>query len=282
MIGKISLVLSFLTLGASVYSFIIIYQKKSLTDEQLSKIEAYKKEIILTEDKTKVLNTEHSGRYSSERAKNQDLEVRKLEVDRELQNATFELENIRTEIDRIEEDNDVLSSKIEEAKLSILKVQKDTKNIVEQRSSFAVSIPLIEQNKKDVLSEIENIKINSESLKDKLANYAKVTESLKLHYDSVIQTLIKDRNERNWFEKGEYITIKTISIDLKNGLIGLPVGKEQGVFKDKLFAIYKLDKEICKLRITHSEINKSVASIIPLIGDPVKLMNLDEFALYHL
>ena len=62
----------------------------------------------------------------------------------------------------------------------------------------------------------------------------------------------------------------------------MPVGKEQGVFKDKLFAIYKLDKEICKLRITHSEINKSVASIIPLIGDPVKLMNLDEFALYHL
>ena len=42
---------------------------------------------------------------------------------------------------------------------------------MEQRSSFAVSIPLIEQNKKDVLSEIENIKINSESLKDKLANY---------------------------------------------------------------------------------------------------------------
>ena len=91
MIGKISLVLSFLTLGASVYSFIVIYQKKSLTDEQLSKIEAYKKEIILTEDKTKVLNTEHSGRYSSERAKNQDLEVRKLEVDRELQNATLNL-----------------------------------------------------------------------------------------------------------------------------------------------------------------------------------------------
>ena len=72
---------------------------------------------------------------------------------------------------------------------------------MEQRSSFAVSIPLIEQNKKDVLSEIENIKINSESLKDKLANYANVTESLKLHYDSVIQTLIKDRNERNWFER---------------------------------------------------------------------------------
>jgi len=48
-----------------------------------------------------VLNTEHSGRYSSERDKNQGREVRKLGVDRELQNATFELENIRTEIDRI-------------------------------------------------------------------------------------------------------------------------------------------------------------------------------------
>ena len=60
------------------------------------------------------------------------------------------------------------------------------------------------------------------------------------------------------------------------------MGQEDGVLKDKLFAIRSKGDEICKIKITHSELNQAVASIIPLFGKPVKLLELDEFDLYHL
>ena len=52
--------------------------------------------------------------------------------------------------------------------------------------------------------------------------------------------------------------------------------------KNKMFAIRSQGLGDCKVRITHSEINQAVASIIPLLGKPAKLLELNEFDLHHL
>ena len=54
------------------------------------------------------------------------------------------------------------------------------------------------------------------------------------------------RLSRNWLEAGEHIRLSSMEVDLNNGLIGLPVGQEDGVLKDKLFAIRSQGQEICK------------------------------------
>ncbi len=282
MIRKISFVFCFFSLCASSYAFFILIQKKSEIETQIEMMESLKKEIASTEQETKEMNLEHSNRYSRERAKNQDLESRKLEVDRDLQVATLNLENAKTEVQGLQEDNDVLSKKIEEAKLNLLSLQKELKNTIDKRSEYTISIPLLRQQKVDILSEIDRTSEESKVLQEQLKTYSSISESLKSHYDSIMKALVEDRNARNWLERGEFIKINSMTIDLKNGLLGLPVGKEQGVLEDKLFAIYDKDREICKLRITYSEINKSIATIVPLIGDPSQLLNLNEFSLYHL
>ena len=154
MIRKISFVFCFFSLCASSYVFFILIQKKSEVETQIEMMESLKKEIASTEQETKEMNLEHSNRYSRERAKNQDLESRKLEVDRDLQVATLNLENAKTEVQGLQEDNDVLSKKIEEAKLNLLSLQKELKNTIDKRSEYTISIPLLRQQKVDILSEI--------------------------------------------------------------------------------------------------------------------------------
>ena len=42
------------------------------------------------------------------------------------------------------------------------------------------------------------------------------------------------------------------------------------------------NSEFLKIIITHSEFNRSIASIVPLIGNPSKLLSLDKFELFLL
>ena len=114
------------------YAFFILIQKKSEVETQIEQMESLKKEIASSEQETKEMNLEHSNRYSRERAINQELESRKLEVDRDLQVANLNFENAKTEVQGLQEDNDLLSKKIEEAKLNLLSLQKELKNTIKR------------------------------------------------------------------------------------------------------------------------------------------------------
>jgi len=140
----------------------------------------------------------------------------------------------------------------------------------------------MEARKDDLLNGTRNLEDEIQMLKSSLENYESVTNRLKEHYDQTTASLFNDKTSRNWLEAGEHIRLSSMEVDLNNGLIGLPVGQEDGVLKDKLFAIRSQGQEICKVKITHSDLNHAVASIIPLLGKPAKLLELSEFQLYHL
>lgn len=227
-------------------------------------------------------NKQHGVKYSRERAKNQLLEEQKFEAEKVLSQQTRLLEETKSSVESLTSKKLSLEENIESAKLELQAEMKNFEKMLTDAQSLQVSIPQLEQNKDQMLMQIQDFERESENLSLELSSYEKITIQLKDHYESTIDAIFKDKTSRNWLERGEYVTASLVSVDLKSGFLGLSVGKEHGIFKDKLFAAYTDGKEICKIRISFAEIDKSVGSIVPLIGEPSKLLQLDEIDLYHL
>ena len=255
--------------------------KSKMEDEQALIQQILKEKDALIEEKEK-FNQEHALRYGRERVKNQKLEEEKFEATVEQssqQKARDESASIIADLETAIQDN---QNSIEEVKLQAIKEKRDFDELEADHQANILAIPAIEVNKNNLLNSTLNLESEIQVLQDSLKNYGAVTKILKEHFDQTTSALFRDKTSRNWLEKGEYIRLSYIQIDLNSGLLGLPVGQEDGVLKDKLFAILSNGDEICKIKITHSELNQAVAYIIPLLGKPEKLLTISEFDLYHL
>ena len=282
MIGKISTVLSILAIGVSIYCLIFLNGKITEFEENTEKIKILQQEAEKLALDKEEFNKQHGVKYSRERAKNQLLEEQKFEAEKVLSQQTRLLEETKSSLESLTSKKLSLEENIESAKLELQAEMKNFEKMLTDAQSLQVSIPQLEQNKDQMLMQIQDFERESENLSLELSSYEKITIQLKDHYESTIDAIFKDKTSRNWLERGEYVTASLVSVDLKSGFLGLSVGKEHGIFKDKLFAAYTDGKEICKIRISFAEIDKSVGSIVPLIGEPSKLLQLDEIDLYHL
>jgi len=255
--------------------------KSKMKDEQALIQQILQERDALIQEKEK-FNKEHALRYSRERVKNQKLEEEKFEATVEQstqQKARDESASIIAELETAIEES---QKSIGEVKLQIINEKKDFDELEVNHQANIAAIPAIGVNKNNLLNSTQNLESEIQVLRDSLENYEAVTKILKEHFDQTTSSLFRDKTSRNWLEKGEYIRLSYMKIDLNNGLLGLPVGQEDGVLKDKLFAIRSNGDEICKIKITHSELNQAVASIIPLLGKPAKLLTVSEYDLYHL
>jgi len=228
------------------------------------------------------VNKEHAQRYSRERVKNKQLEDEKFDASLEESNQKKAKDESVSVIEDLENSISENEKSIESLKLQLIKEKKEYDELVEAHETTVASLPAMEARKDDLLNGTRNLEDEIQLLKSSLENYESVTNRLKEHYDQTTASLFNDKTSRNWLEAGEHIRLSSMEVDLNNGLIGLPVGQEDGVLKDKLFAIRSQGQEICKVKITHSDLNHAVASIIPLLGKPAKLLELSEFQLYHL
>ena len=278
----LKLILNGLTILFGVVAIWKMYSLKSkMKDEQTLIQQILKDRDALIQEKEK-FNKEHASRYGRERVKNQKLEEKKFEATVELstlQKARDESASIIADLETAIEESQKSSG---EVKLQIIKVKKDFDELEVNHQANIAEIPAIEVNKNNLLNSTQNLESEIQVLRESLENYEAVTKVLKKHFDQTISSLFRDKTSRNWLEKGEYIRLSYMKIDLNNGLLGLPVGLEDGVLKNKLFAIRSNGDEICKIKITHAELNNAVASIIPLLGQPAKLLTLGEYDLYHL
>ena len=270
---------------AILFGLVAIWQmfslKSKMKDEQALIQQILQERDALIQEKDK-FNKEHATRYSRERVKNQKLEEEKFEATVEQstqQKAKDESASIISELETAIEES---QKSIGEVKLQIIKEKKEFDELEVNHQTNIAEIPAIEVNKNNLLNSTQNLENEIRVLKDSLENYEAVTKILKKHFDQTTSALFRDKTSRNWLEKGEYIRLSYMKIDLNNGLLGLPVGQEDGVLKDKLFAIRSNGDEICKIKITHSELNQAVASIVPLLGKPAKLLSVSEYDLYHL
>ena len=66
-------------------------------------------------------------------------------------------------------------------------------------------------------------------LEEDLKNYPEITNLLRNHYKRVLKAMRKYSMDRPWLERGEVLALQFNSIDLRTGLISLPVGTEEGI-----------------------------------------------------
>ena len=259
-----------------------IFSLKSKIEEDQALIRGNLEERDKLVQQKDAVNKEHAQRYSRERVKNKQLEDEKFEASLEESNQKKAKDESVSVIEDLENSISENEKSIESLKLQLIKEKKEYDELVEAHETTVASLPAMEARKDDLLNRTRNLEDEIQMLKSSLENYESVTNRLKEHYDQTTASLFNDKTSRNWLEAGEHIRLSSMEVDLNNGLIGLPVGQEDGVLKDKLFAIRSQGQEICKVKITHSDLNHAVASIIPLLGKPAKLLELSEFQLYHL
>ena len=259
-----------------------IFSLKSKIEEDQALIRGNLEERDKLVQQKDAVNKEHAQRYSRERVKNKQLEDEKFEASLEESNQKKAKDESVSVIEDLKNSISENEKSIESLKLQLIKEKKEYDELVEAHETTVASLPAMEARKDDLLNGTRNLEDEIQMLKSSLENYESVTNRLKEHYDQTTASLFNDKTSRNWLEAGEHIRLSSMEVDLNNGLIGLPVGQEDGVLKDKLFAIRSQGQEICKVKITHSDLNHAVASIIPLLGKPAKLLELSEFQLYHL
>lgn len=225
---------------------------------------------------------EHAARFSRERRKNQELEeqvldlsTEKVKIETTFSSQNSEIESLKKEIE--EKTEDIITLKVELAGFD-----KKIEAMNQKATLTRQDIPLLQAKLQDIEMQAQREKERSQRISNDLSNYAEITQILKGHFDRTIDALYTEKYDRPWIEKGEMITLSLFSLNLEKGLLALPVGKEIGLEPGAFFSIASLGETICKIKIMESSQNKSVGLIMPLFGQPEKLLSIRSFDLTHL
>lgn len=225
---------------------------------------------------------EHAARFSRERRKNQELEeqvldlsTEKVKIETTFSSQNSEIESLKKEIE--EKTEDIITLKVELAGFD-----KKIEAMNQKATLTRQDIPLLQAKLQDIEMQAQREKERSLRISNDLSNYAEITQILKGHFDRTIDALYTEKYDRPWIEKGEMITLSLFSLNLEKGLLALPVGKEIGLEPGAFFSIASLGETICKIKIMESSQNKSVGLIMPLFGQPEKLLSIRSFDLTHL
>lgn len=251
-------------------------------DKGLLLIADIEKQAIELELEATKNNEEHTGRFSIERNRNQQLEEDQFEFSRDESKQRQILEDEQKRILEMEDSLASLSNSIEDVKISLNKDEKEIVALREESNELTRSLPIMEGSMTDLRNAILEQESLAQDLDQQLVNYESTTKVLQEHYERNVEAFMHDKRERPWFHKGKSITVRNASIDLESGLLALPVGKDHGVETDRVLSVQILNRKICKIKITQANLRNSIAHIIPLVGAPERLLNLSEFELYHL
>ena len=225
---------------------------------------------------------EHAARFSMERRKNQDLEEKILNFSTEKTKLEFTFSSKNSVINELKASKEEKEKKILEMKVKIRANAGELASLKQKALDVEQEIPQIDKQIQQNEMQCINEKSRSVQVKEALSNFAEITKVLKEHQERTLDSLYSEKYERPWIEEGEMIQLKKFSLDLEKGLIGLPVGQEIGLESGAFFSIAYLGELICKIRIKEAEQNRSVALIMPLFGNPRKLLELESFDLKHL
>ena len=225
---------------------------------------------------------EHAARFSRERRKNQDMEEQILNFSTEKTKLEITFSSKNSVINDLKASKEENEKKILEMKVEIRANAGKLASLKQKALDVEQEIPQIEKQIQEHEMQSENEKSRSIQVEESLSNYAQITKVLKEHQERTLDSLYSEKYERPWIEEGEMIQLKKFSLDLDKGLLGLPVGQEIGLEPGAFFSIAHLGELICKIRIKEAEQNRSVALIMPLFGNPRKLLELESFDLKHL
>ena len=200
----------------AIYGLFFVIGKISTFDsvsEEVNKIEKDANAIVL---KIENFKNEHATRFSRERSKNQILEEDKSDAERNFLKQNNSLEKMKVDIQEYEKTCEITLEKITEAKIDKVSKSKEFEKLNDDFLNANRIIPEIEVSKNNTQSKIEALEFEIKDLNLRKKNYENQTQILKMHHESVLDSLLADKNSRNWLEEGEQITVFLMSINLKN------------------------------------------------------------------
>ena len=225
---------------------------------------------------------EHAVRFARERTKNQEMEEQLATVMTEKSVLEESIKQKSESLESIILSNDTNKERVIKLRVDLLSSEKKLDLFRERVSQISQGLPFIERNILMLEDRCAEQKNRSLEVSRSLINYGKITEVLKKHFSRTLDSIHEEKYDRPWIEKGEFIELSDFSLNLEEGLMGLPVGREIGIEKDAFFSIRFSGELICKIKIKQSSQKNSIGAIMPLIGNPKKLLLLNRFALTHL
>ncbi len=257
--------------------------------EVIAKFETQGASITQSESECRRLETarqdfskEHAARYSRERRKNQELEEQLLDSSTQKTTLETETSDKNLQIDELKGEKEENEKQMVDLKVKLLGLGKELEAAKQKAFEVKRQIPEVQAKINEIEMECENQRTRRLQIEESLNGYNVITQVLKEHFDRTIDSLLEDKYERPWIEEGEMIKLSKFTLDLKNGLLGLPVGREIGLETGKFFSIANDGELICKVKIKESGQNRAVALIMPLFGNPRRLLEIQSFDLKHL
>ena len=230
----------------------------------------------------KEFSAEHTARFARERIRNQEMEEQLATILME-KSVLEEAHKQRDDsLKSIVLSNDNSKEQIIKLRVDLLSAGKNLDTYRDRVSQISQGLPFIERNILMLEDQCNDQKDRSLTTSQSLINYGKITQVLKEHYARTLDSIYEEKYVRPWIEKGEFIELSNFSLNLEEGIMGLPVGREIGIEKDAFFSIRFSGELICKIKIKQSSQKNSIGAIMPLIGNPKKLLLLNRFALTHL
>lgn len=280
--GKVSIVLNSLAVGISLLGIVLIQIIVSENESTAREINHIQKSILETGSKIKEQALEISSKLMRQKTRNEDLSEEISEFRKSSQQSIEKLEETKAQIKKLEDAisnmEEEIASSGEREKEAEAKLQDKLQAIQTLRSE----IPQISQKIEDKKFETRDFENRSNDLTDRLSVYSEITKILRQHYLDTVSDMRTYARERPWIEKGESFSIRLGKVDLASGYIALPEGGTVGLREDMYFSIFHLQEEISKIRIKKVFRTHALAEVIPLVGNPHKLLEIREVDLVAL
>ena len=206
-----------------------------------------------------------------------------------LQDETDELEEIK-EANELNRNNlEVAKNKISQTEDRITELKELARSLqIDQNSSrndlqetenlLAVlrqEIPAVQRETQQVISETEQLSREIAESAGKMSSYSSITDSIKEHYSRTTSSLRTYARERPWLEPGEILNLQIKRLDLSSGIIALPKGSMDGIRDEMLFDVHFQNKKICKIKIKQAFRTHALAEVVPLVGRPNELLEVE-------
>ena len=280
--GKVSIVLNSLAVGISLLGIVLIQIIVSENESTAREINHIQKSILETGSKIKEQALEISSKLMRQKTRNEELSEEISEFRKSSKQSIEKLEETKAQIKKLEDAISNMEEEIasygEREKEAEAKLQDKLQAIQTLRSE----IPQISQKIENKKFETRDFENRSNDLTDRLSVYSEITKILRQHYLDTVSDMRTYARERPWIEKGESLSILLGKVDLASGYIALPEGGTVGLREDMYFSIFHLQEEISKIRIKKVFRTHALAEVIPLVGNPHKLLEIREVDLVAL
>lgn len=218
-------------------------------------------------------------KLAREKRKNAELEESENGKVKETGDLNRKRDGMKIVLDEKLEQVGQLAANIQKTKVSLAGIDKE---ISQQRVSLrdlTLSLPALDESLTDLGRQISEEVRRRDSLNQKILSYDEETDILKSHFELTISALQKDFYQRPWLERGEKVSVSFSNVDLNSGILMLPIGKNYGLEEKMRFLVRARSKSICQIRIKAVSYDHSVAMIVPLVGNPNMLMEVNNFDL---